>query len=411
MYGLIGAKLTHSFSAVIHSLIGSYNYELIELTEGELDVFFKEKKFCAVNVTIPYKQAVIPYLDEIDGHAKKIGSVNTVVNKGGRLVGYNTDFYGMTMLARRICRDFSGKRVAILGSGGTAKTAYAVSQALDATEIFTVSRGGGDGKISYTELYAMADKIDYIINATPVGMYPDNYSSPIEIDKFPSLLGVIDAVYNPLVTELVGAARERGIPAVSGLYMLVAQAIKASEYFFDTVYDSALADRIYQSILRDKTNIVLIGMPSSGKSTVGTLLADMLGRSFIDTDREIEKSCGMSIHEIFEKHGEEYFRKLEADAVRTACRTSGAVIATGGGAVLKEGNVFAMKQNGRIYFIDRPLESLIPTSDRPLSKSREALSARYLERYPIYLKAADKTIDADTDAQTVANAIKEDFCK
>ena len=404
-YGLIGEKLGHSFSREIHACLSDYKYELRELAREELSYFMTERDFLGINVTIPYKEAVIPYLDFVDASANKIGSVNTVVNRGGKLFGYNTDYLGMKALIEHRGISLLGRKVAILGTGGTSKTAHTVCESLSAREVITVSRRGGDGFITYEELYSSHTDTEVIINTTPVGMFPNSYAIPIDPLAFPSLTGVVDAVYNPQRTPLVRRARELLINAAGGLYMLVAQAYFASELFLDTKYPEGKIEEIYKNIRRKKENIVLTGMPASGKSTVGKILADALGRELIDTDSMIADTAGMPIPEIFEKYGEAHFRRLETEAIKSASEKSGIIIATGGGAVLKAENIDALRSNGRIYFIDRPLESLIPTDDRPLSSTREAIEARYKERYPIYLATLDVHVDANTSPESVAEKI------
>ena len=417
-YGLIGEHLPHSFSKEIHAKIAPYTYELHELEKHALDGFMKAKDFIAINVTIPYKKDLIPYLDEIDENAKKIGAVNTIVNKNSKLFGYNTDFFGMKALILKLGLDFSGKKVMILGTGGTSNTAVAVAEALGANQIIVVSRSAKNGIITYEEAYENHADTDFIINTTPCGMfpYPDGNEmiagTPIDLDRFPDVKGVVDAVYNPLRTHLIMNALEKGIPAEGGLYMLVAQAVVAAEKFMDTALDPSSADRIFAEIEKNKENIVLSGMPGSGKSTVGMQLAQMMNRKFIDTDEEIVKATGKAITDIFAEVGNDGFRKIEAEVVaRVASENSGAIIATGGGAILRDDNVRALKRNGKIYFLNRPLENIMPTSDRPLSLDRAALEARFRERYERYLATADKeivTVESPTD---VANMIKEDFLK
>ena len=293
-YGCIGKKLTHSFSKEIHKQLADYEYDLIELTEEELHDFFREKSFEAVNVTIPYKQTVIPYLDSVSDVAKRIGAVNTVVNQSGKLFGYNTDYYGMKSLIERVGLDLSDKKVLILGTGGTSKTARVVACDMGASVILNVSRRKGAGNITYTEAAEEHSDAEVIINTTPSGMYPDTASCPIDISAFTKLEGVIDAVYNPLRTNLVLDAKKRGIKAEGGLYMLVMQAVVAVEKFLDINIERTAADRVFASVLASKENIVLTGMPGSGKSTVGKLL-DVDGYSFIDTDTQVEKEYGCSI--------------------------------------------------------------------------------------------------------------------
>lgn len=400
-YGLIGEKLGHSFSKIIHEKLGSYSYELKEIKKEELSDFMKSKDFIGINVTIPYKSEVIPYLDYIDEYAKAIGAVNTVINRDGKLYGYNTDFCGMKMLIEKQGLDYKDKKVLILGSGGTSKTAFAVSKSLLASEVIIVSRSG---EVNYSNLTALHGDADYIINTTPCGMYPDNFSSPVDVSAFPKLKGVTDVVYNPLKTRLCIEAEEKGISCSSGLYMLVGQAVLACELFQDKKLDvKRLTDEIYEEILLDKKNIVLIGMPGSGKSTIGKALAESLKKSFVDTDELIVNSYGI-ISDIFENHGEEYFRNCETEKVKEASKLNSTVIATGGGAVLRKENLSALRQNGIVFFLNRPIEDIVPTSDRPLSSDYEALKKRFDERYDIYVASADYEIAVDG---VVENSVKK----
>ncbi len=403
-YGLIGEKLGHSYSKVIHEMLG-YSYELCEVAKEDFNVFMEKRDFSAVNVTIPYKQAVIPYLHYIDEGARKIGAVNAVVNKDGRLYGYNTDFYGLKLLIEKIGVSLFGKKVIILGTGGTSKTALAVAEALGAKEALRVSRSGKDGAVTYESLYENHADAEFIINTTPSGMYPNIFDTPVDICRLPNIKGVADAVYNPLRTPLIMSARAENIPAEGGLYMLVGQAVKASEIFLDKTYQNDIISKIYEKLRAEKENIVLIGMPASGKSTVGKLISEKLSREFIDTDELIIKKAGMPITEIFEKYGEKYFRDLESEVICEVSAKNSVVIATGGGAVLRPENVNALKLSGKVFFIDRPLEKLIPTESRPLSNDRASIEKRYHERYEIYRASADVRIDADCEAATVAEKI------
>ncbi len=407
-YGCIGKKLGHSFSAVIHAKLGDYDYRLVELEENELDAFMKEKNFKGINVTIPYKQAVIPYLDRIDNSARRIGAVNTVVNENGFLTGYNTDFYGMTELLKRGGIELKGKNVFILGTGGTSKTARAVAASQGAEKVYVVSRTPKEGEISYDEMYGMNDLVEAIINTTPVGMFPKNGHSPIEPERFPNLSGAADAVYNPLTTELVRRTRKCGVKAVNGLYMLVAQAAKAAEYFFGDDTMTQKTDRVYSEIYKSKLNLVLIGMPGSGKSSIGRLIAEKTGREFYDTDDVFVKENG-AISDFFDEHGEAVFRDAESGIVKRLGEKNGIVIATGGGAVLREENVNALGQNGLIVFLDRDTERIVPTADRPLGNSRDAIEKRYRERYPIYCAAADVRVESNSDVETVADGVMNEL--
>lgn len=407
-YGCIGKKLPHSFSKIIHEKIGDYSYELVELTEEELSEFMLKRDFKAINVTIPYKEAVIPYLYELSDTAKNIGAVNTVVNRDGKLYGYNTDFYGMTSLIKKNNIDFDGKRIAILGTGGTSKTAHAVAESLGAKSIIKVSRNKTDCTVTYDELYDKYSDTDIIINTTPVGMFPKIFDSTLDLRCFTSLSGVIDAVYNPLETKLVSDAKKQGISAESGLYMLVAQAIKAYEIFMDKKAPENLLDSIFNDVKTSKQNIVLIGMPGSGKTTIGKDVAEKLGKDFIDTDDEIKKIIKTEFSDYFAQYGEEKFRDVETQVIKDIAKRSGAVIATGGGAVLRQENIDALKMNGIIYFLDRPLSDIVPTEDRPTASSLEALKKRYNERYGIYKASADKTVTVTGIVQDAAAQIERE---
>jgi shikimate dehydrogenase len=412
-YGCIGERLAHSFSKEIHNMLADYEYELCEVARDDFDGFMKKRDFCAVNVTIPYKEAVIPYLDYISERARSIGAVNTVVKRNGQLYGYNTDFLGMRAMIEKNGIEIKDKKVLVLGTGGTSRTACAVAKDLGAREIVRVSRTpSGEGEISYAEAYDVHADAQIIINTTPCGMYPKVHASPIDVKlpNFKALEGVVDAVYNPLKSELVSDALSRGVKAVGGLYMLVAQAVFAVEKFMDTEIDGSVIDRVYGEILKRKLNVVLVGMPACGKSTVGKILAEKLGKEFYDTDEMIISREGMAIKDIFEKFGEPHFRRIESDVVQNlAALYTSSVISTGGGAVLDVENIQSLKQNGKVYFLDRPLEMLICTADRPLSSNADMLRKRYEERYEIYKSCADVIIDASVSVDEVVNAILQDI--
>jgi len=416
-YGLIGEKLGHSFSKDIHNLIGDYKFELKEIAKENVDAFMKAKDFKAINVTIPYKQTVIPYLDEIDDAAKMIGAVNTVVNKDGKLYGYNTDFYGLKSLLEKIDVKVEGKNVLILGAGGTSKTSYALVKSLGAKSVAKVSRHpeteesiADDGSkieiISYEEAVRRTDT-NVIINTTPCGMYPKAAAQPISLENFSALEGVIDAIYNPNSSNLIMDAKARGLKAEGGLYMLVMQAIKAAEFFFGKPVPAEKAEEIFKTILGRKQNIVLVGMPASGKTTVGNQLAKLLGWELIDSDAEIVKREGV-ISDIFAEKGEAYFRDLEASVIEEISLKTGCIISTGGGAVLRPENVRNLKRNGKIYFIDRPLEQLLPTADRPTANSAEKIKALFEVRYPIYKAAADSVVVGGIGPEKIARQIIKD---
>ena len=409
-YGLIGEKLGHSFSKEIHEMLGSNPYALCELSQDQIDAFFAAKNFSAINVTIPYKTTVMPYLSHIDEAAKAIGAVNTVVNRNGELWGYNTDFYGLCTLIAHAGIPVAGKKIAILGTGGTSKTACAVAKHLGAKEILIVSRRAGEGVVSYDELTQKHANVEVLLNTTPAGMYPNTEATPVDISTFSKLEGVIDAIYNPLRTQLIIEAQKRGIKAEGGLYMLVAQAVRASELFLDCSYAKGTTDRIYGELLQKTENIVLSGMPASGKSTVGKLLAERMEREFFDLDEEIVRVAGRTIPEIFATDGESAFRNLETRVLREIlANKKNIVLATGGGAILKDENIDLLHRNGKIYFIDRPLEALMPTSDRPLASSVEAIKKRYEERYTRYCSTADCHVDGDGTPEEVAERIRKEF--
>ncbi len=410
-YGLIGEKLGHSFSKDIHKMLLTGDYTPVELTQSELDDFIKKRDFSAINVTIPYKQAVIPYLHCIDENARDIGVVNTVVNKDGLLYGYNTDFYGLSELVKKTAGDIRNKKVVILGSGGTSRTAYAVAKNLGAAEIYRVSRTGKDQSVTYEYMYEHLTDADLLINTTPVGMYPECEKCPLCLDAFTNLSAVVDVIFNPLSTVLILNAREKGISAEGGLYMLVAQAVAASEYFASVTYPAETVDNIYRKILNSKQNIVLTGMPGSGKSTVGKILARTMGRQFFDIDAEIVSHTGMEITQIFAQYGEAGFRDIETETTKKLSALSGVVISCGGGTVLRDENINALRRNGVIFFIDRPLSQLIPTADRPLASDCESIKKRYNERYERYCSTCDMRIPVEGDAQTVAEKIGKEFFK
>ena len=411
LYGLIGEKLGHSYSCEIHEKIADYHYELREIPREELADFFAKRDFKGINVTIPYKEAVMPLLDEISDTAKAVGAVNTVVNRGGRLYGYNTDLAGMTAMLRRAGIDPSGKKALVLGTGGTSKTARAVLKSLGAASITLVSRSGREGGVTYDEAAVKCADAEIIINTTPVGMYPNIGAKPIDISLFPRLCGVADAIYNPLRSELISDAAERGIPCSGGLYMLAAQAVYARALFLGEEADESLIGKAYLGTKLQKQNIVLIGMPSSGKSTVGGLLAESDGREFIDTDLLIAERACKSIPEIFAAEGESGFRKLESEVIADVAAKSGCVIATGGGSVLNPANVRKLKQNGVLVFLDRRPELLCGTADRPLSQNSEAMARLYEQRYPIYTASADITVDSNGTVSEAAELIKKELQK
>lgn len=400
-YGCIGEHLSHSFSKEIHNKIARYSYEICEISKENFEAFMLKRDFKAINVTIPYKEKVIPFLDFVDDTAKEIGAVNTIVNKGGKLYGYNTDFIGMSALAQRMGIEFENKKVLILGTGGTGKTAATLAKSKGAKEVITVSRTKG---VTYEDAKRLHSDAQIIINTTPCGMYPNNNLSPIDLEDYPFVQAVLDAVYNPLATKLVRQALKKGIKAEGGLYMLVAQAVFAAEKFIETTYNYEKIESLFREIYLSKQNIVLTGMPGCGKTTVGKLLSELTGRAFVDTDALVTQKYG-DIPTIFEKKGEKVFRDMETEAIKEASRNCGLVIATGGGAPLRDENIQTLKENGRVFFIDRPIQNILPTEDRPLSKNVEAIKKIYNERYSVYKETADIIISAEDSFENVAQKI------
>ena len=406
-YGLIGEKLGHSFSREIHEKLCRYPYELREIRKGELDAFMTARDFAGINVTIPYTTDVIPYLDELSDLAREVGAVNTVVNRSGKLYGDNTDVRGLIALIRRMRGDLSGMTVLILGTGGTSRAALAAAKFLGAKTAVRVSRTGKDGAVTYEEAYRDFSDAEFLINTTPVGMFPHAGLSPVDLARFPRLAGVVDAIYNPLNTRLLLDASACGIPAANGLYMLVAQAMKSAELFTGEPVGENETEQIWRELLFEKRNVVLIGMPGSGKSTVGRGLADRLGRELLDTDDLIVRRAGKSIANIFASEGETAFRDLESGVIREISPSGGMVVSTGGGAILRQENVDALKSNGVLVFLDRPLEDLVPTADRPLADEIGKIRLLYEKRAPLYRAAADLTVPVRETPEDVINEVLE----
>lgn len=402
MYGLLGEKLGHSFSPEIHSMLGNYKYRLFEVEKNELENFIKHGEWDGINVTIPYKKTVMSYLDEISENAQKIGSVNTVVRRSdGKLFGDNTDYHGFLYTVKRSGINFGGKKVLVLGTGGASLAVKAVISDLNAGEIISISRSGEN---NYQNIKNHADA-DIIVNTTPVGMYPKNLVSPVKVSDFTHLSAVFDIIYNPQKTQLVLDAEKLDIPAFSGLSMLVAQAKRASEIFFDKEIDDSVTEKILKKVSTDMKSIVLIGMPGSGKSSIGTFLAEKTGREFLDTDEEAEKIAGLSPAEIIKTQGEKSFRKIENEAVKSICKLSGKIIATGGGVVTNEDNFDAIRQNSTVFFINRDI-SVLPTDNRPLSQ-KNSLDDMFKIRLPLYRKFCDFEIDGNGTIEEVAQRILE----
>ena len=404
-YGLIGEKLGHSFSPQLHKALAGYDYQLYPTPPEQVEELFRRREFRGLNVTIPYKQTVIPLCDEVDPRAAAIGAVNTVVNRDGRLIGCNTDIDGLIYLARRTGIDLSGKKVVVLGSGGTSRTAQAAAKELGAAKIVVVSRHGGD---NYENLSRHADA-QVLINTTPVGMYPNCGVSPVSLEAFPQLTGVLDVVYNPLRTALLMEAEARGIPCSCGLPMLAAQAKRAAELFTG----EAIADHRLEAVIAELTaqvrNVVLIGMPGCGKSSVGRALAKRLGKKFLDLDYQIEGKIRMPIPKFFAQRGEEAFRELESGIAREVGAYTGCVLSTGGGIVTREENYPPLHQNGVIVHLTRDLDRL-PTNGRPISQSTD-LSELWKRRKPLYAAFADLTVDNNGPVEETVQQIEKELSK
>ena len=394
--GLLGRKLGHSYSPQIHNLLGDYSYVLFEKEPEKLENFLKNGDFSGLNVTIPYKKEVIPYLSELSPTAKKMGCVNTVLRRSdGTLYGHNTDYFGFTSLVRHAGLSVAGKKVLVLGSGGASNTAVAALKDLGANPV-VISRSGEN---NYGNLHLHRDAAA-IVNATPVGMYPNTGVSPIDLALFPHLEGVLDVIYNPARTQLLLDAEKLGIPRENGLWMLVAQAKEAAEVFTGGKISDEVIEKIYRELSHQMKNIVLIGMPGCGKSTIGALLAEKLGRTLADADEKIISLAGKSIPDIFAQDGEPTFRDWETKALTELGKQSGLVIATGGGCVTQKRNYPLLHQNGYLVWLERDC-SVLPTDGRPLSQAND-LGKMYAARKPLYEAFADIRVEnAGTPAETV----------
>lgn len=406
IFGLLGRKLGHSWSPPIHKALGCESYGLIELEPEELSAFLARPDISGLNVTIPYKRDVMPYCDVIDDAAQTIGSVNTLVRRSdGSLYAWNTDAAGFCWMAERAGIRFQGRKVIILGSGGASLTAQAMAKKLGAREVVVISRSGEN---NYGNLNRHADA-EIVVNTTPVGMYPNTGAAPVDLAAFPQCTGVLDVIYNPRRTTLLLQAEALGIPCSDGLPMLVAQAKAAEEHFFDKSIPDSENERILAMLRQNTQNIVLIGMPGSGKTTVGAALAALTGREAIDVDARIVARAGCSIPDIFAQGGEDAFRTLEREETAEAGKLSGKIILTGGGVVKDQRNYAALHQNGRIYHLIRDLR-LLPTDGRPLSQGAD-LAAMWAERAPLYARFRDAAIENSSTVEETAAGIWRDFCE
>lgn len=404
VYGLLGRTLRHSYSPQIHALLGDYEYRLFEVEPQDLEAFLKKREFGGINVTIPYKKDVLPYLSGISDNAKRIGAVNTIIVKeDGGLYGDNTDYDGFLCLVQKSGFQVKGKKALVLGTGGASLPISAVLSDLGAREVVFISRSGEN---NYQNLSRHADA-DLIVNTTPVGMYPNNLKAPLSLSEFPNLSGVLDIVYNPQKTKLILDAERLGIPAYSGLLMLVAQGKRAAELFLGHDIPNSETDRIFKKLSTEMQNIVLVGMPGCGKTTVGKALAEQLNRPFFDADEEILKRTGKSAEAWIEACGEAVFRQKETEVLESLCKQSGTVIATGGGAVTVPENADILRQNSIVFFINRDVSAL-PVEGRPLSKAT-ALSEMYEVRLPLYRGVCDYEIAADDGVDAVVRRILEDL--
>lgn len=403
--GLIGSNLSHSYSKIIHTMLADYAYELYSIPPDEFENFIRTADYGGLNVTIPYKKTALTLCDTVSKEAQEIGCINTIVrDKAGKLHGYNTDYNGFLFMAKMADISFSGKNVFILGSGGTSLTACAAIRNAGAREITIVSR---NGSVNYENLYEYADQCEIFVNTTPVGTYPNNDQQLINLSRFPHCSGVLDVVYNPLFTRLILSAKEMHIPCSGGLPMLVAQAVSACELFLGKRLKEDTNLNVLHTLLLSLYNIVLTGMPGSGKTSVGNRIADQLHRPFLDTDVLIEEKSGMTIPEIFSRLGEAAFRQLEQEVIADCGKLTGKVIATGGGAMLSAENYRALAQNGRIYCLTRDLSKL-PTDGRPLSKGAD-LALMYKARFPFYKKHSHLMVSSDGALNATVSDIISDF--
>ena len=403
---LIGEKLSHSYSRLIHKKFGMYSYDLVELPPDNLKEFVEHGGYDAFNVTIPYKSAIIPYIDKVETLAMQIGAINTVCRLGGKTYGYNTDILGMAYMLKRAGIALGGKHVMIFGSGGTGKTAEMLAKKNGAASITVVSRSGS---VNYKNFYEL-QQTQIIINTTPVGMYPYSDISLADLSKFRNLEAVADVIYNPMRTRLMLQARELNLKYAGGLYMLVAQAKYSMDIFVKNRHPDEIIEQVYKYLLSRIINIVLVGMPGSGKTSIGKAVARRERRRYVDSDAEIVASEGRAITEIFAEKGEEYFRKKEKQTLFLLGSQNGMVISTGGGAVLDRENYYSLKANGRIYYLEREITDLA-TRGRPLSTGTEALKKLLEQREPLYKAFADVTVENDGDFFSCVDKILEEIAR
>ena len=398
-FGLLGEKLGHSYSPMIHSRLNDYEYKLYEVERENVGDFLKNTGLSGMNVTIPYKKTVMEFCTWLSDEAKKIGAVNTLVKKADGWHGYNTDYYGFSELVRVSGIEVRNKKALVLGSGGASNTVCHVLSDMGAAKVTVISRSGED---NYDNLERHSDA-QVIVNTTPLGMYPNNGKRALDLQLFPRCEGVLDVIYNPARTALMLQAEELNIKNAGGLYMLTAQAKKSSELFTGTKIDDSVIADITEKLKKEMTNIVIIGMPGSGKSSISRCIVKITGRRLIEVDDEIRKNAGKDIPTIFKENGEEYFRSLETKALSDAGKLSGCVISTGGGSVTRKENYRLLHQNGHIVWIKRDL-SRLPVNGRPISQAN-SLEKIYEERKSMYESFADDIIVNDKTVEAAARAV------
>ena len=409
-YGLIGEKLGHSYSKIIQEqLLENYTYEIHPIAKQDLDEFMKQKQFKAINVTIPYKESVIAYLDEMDEASKKIGAVNTIVNHDGKLYGHNSDYYGFDYTLKQNKIDVQNKKVLVIGNGGAAKAIIAVLKDQQAKQIIVCARTIKEGVTPLNEVYEKHSDVDIIVNTSPVGMYPDSMASPLSLTTFTTCEVVVDIIYNPLRTKLLVEAKALGKQAVGGLEMLIAQAKYALQFFKNIKIDDTRISQIFQQMCYQTQNIVLIGMPGCGKTSVAKELANICDKTLVDIDIEIEKQIQMPISEYFANYGEAKFREIEKEVTLHFAQKTNQILSCGGGVVKDDDNIIALKQNGILFYIERDIEAICCGEGRPLSKSKEDIIQLYKERKHLYENAYDMKVNNNTNVQEVARVVNEQF--
>ena len=394
-FGLLGRSLGHSWSPQIHKALAGYDYELFCVEPEDLENFLRDTSCRGLNVTIPYKKSVIPFCASLSARAERLGSVNTMVRRPDGWYGDNTDCLGFRAMLEPF--DVQNAKALVLGSGGAGVMAAQTLRDMGA-DAEIVSRSG---PVNYENMDRDAA---LIVNATPVGMWPENGQCPVDLSEFPRCRGVADLIYNPLRTRLLLDAEELGIPAVSGLKMLVVQAKYAAGLFTGAEIPDERAETVLKNLQQQMENLVLIGMPGCGKTAVGRLLAEQMGRPFYDADAILTERYG-DIPTIFAERGEAAFREMETEILAELGKQSGAVIATGGGCVTRPENRPLLRQNGRLIWLRRPLEAL-PTEGRPLSQST-ALTALLERREPLYRAWAQHTVDNTGTPEAAVRAILE----